>query len=172
VILTVACTVIFAVYAVCAGRFRIPLNELWKEFFGGGSDMANVRTVILQIRIPRILLSLLAGAGLAASGCAFQSMFANPLATPDTLGIASGASFGAALGILLGMRSFGVQLTALMSGILAVLLVFAVSGGTGKSSMIMVVLAGMVISSLFSALVSLVKFTADRRMSFRSLHSG
>ncbi len=159
--MTVLITVIFAVYAVCVGRFTIPPAELWKEFFGGGSSEANVRTVLFQIRIPRVLLSLFAGAGLAAAGCAFQSLFANPLATPDTLGIANGASFGAALGILLGMKAIGVQVTALLFGILAVLLVFTVIGGTGRSSIIMAVLAGMVISSLFSALVSLVKFTAD-----------
>jgi iron complex transport system permease protein len=122
--------------------------------------MANVHTVLFQIRIPRILLSILAGAGLAASGCAFQSLFGNPLATPDTLGIANGASFGAAAGILLGLQAIGVQTCALAAGLLAVVLVFAVTGGK-RSSMIMVVLAGMVISSLFSALVSLVKYVAD-----------
>lgn len=159
--MTVVITVIFAMFALGAGRFSIPVSELYREFFQGGSDLPNVHTVLFQIRIPRIILSLLAGAGLAASGCAFQSLFSNPLATPDTLGIANGASFGAALGILLGFRAFGVQSMALLSGILAVSLVFLVTKGTGKTSIIMVVLAGMVISSLFSALVSLIKFVAD-----------
>ncbi|MBR4445598.1 MAG: iron ABC transporter permease [Solobacterium sp.] len=159
-IAAIVCTAAFALAALCMGRYTIPLAEVFKEFFGGGSEMANVHTVLFQIRIPRILLSILAGAGLAASGCAFQSLFGNPLATPDTLGIANGASFGAAAGILLGLQAIGVQTCALAAGLLAVVLVFAVTGGK-RSSMIMVVLAGMVISSLFSALVSLVKYVAD-----------
>ena len=159
-ITAVIVTAVFAVAALCMGRYTIPLSEVMKELFRGGSDMANVHTVLFQIRIPRILLSVLAGAGLAAAGCAFQSLFGNPLATPDTLGIANGASFGAALGILLGFQAVGVQTSALIAGILAVVLVFAVTGGR-RSSMIMIILAGMVISSLFSALVSLVKFVAD-----------
>ena len=154
-------TAVFALFAVCVGRFRIPLSELYKEFFAGGSLQSNVATVLYQIRIPRVLLSLFAGAGLAAAGCAFQSLFANPLATPDTLGIANGASFGAALGILMGMKSAGVQVSALLFGILAVVLVFIVTRGNGRASVLMLVLAGMVISSLFSALVSLVKYVAD-----------
>ena len=107
---------------------------------------------------------MLAGAGLAAAGAAFQSLFSNPLATPDTLGTANGASFGAALGILLGISYVGIQLSAMFFGILAVILVFVVtrtSNGQNKGSIVMVILAGLVISSLFSALVTLTKFVAD-----------
>ena len=140
-----------AAAALCMGQFRIPLNQILAEFSGAGGNPANVRTVLFNIRIPRILMALLGGAGLACAGAAFQSFFANPLATPDTLGVANGASFGAALAILLGF------------GVLSVLLVFSVTRTVGSSrpSMIMVILAGMVISSLFSALVSLVKYAAD-----------
>lgn len=89
-------------------------------------------------------------------------MFANPLATPDTLGTSNGASFGAALAILLGLGTFGIQLSALLAGLLAIALVFVVSGASKKNvSILTVVLSGMVISSLFSALVSFVKFVAD-----------
>ena len=108
-------------------------------------------------------MALLGGAGLACAGAAFQSFFANPLATPDTLGVANGASFGAALAILLGFGAMQVQLLSFAFGVLSVLLVFSVTRTVGSSrpSMIMVILAGMVISSLFSALVSLVKYAAD-----------
>lgn len=119
------------------------------------------RNVILNIRLPRIALSLLAGAGLAAAGAAFQAIFSNPLATPDTLGVATGASFGAAVGILFGLPSPLVQLAALAAGLAAVTLVMLVSRVRGSSSVIMMILAGMVVGALFSALVSLVKFAAD-----------
>ena len=104
---------------------------------------------------------MLAGAGLAVSGAAFQSLFSNPLATPDTLGVATGASFGAALGILAGFSPAFVQLSAFAAGLAAVALVLAVSRVRGSSPVIMMILAGMVVSALFSALVSLVKFAAD-----------
>jgi iron complex transport system permease protein len=156
--------VILAVTALCLGQFRVPVSEVIQILMGQEGSAANADRVIKAIRIPRILLSILAGAGLAVSGAAFQSLFSNPLATPDTLGTANGASFGAALGILLGFKGLGVQLSALLFGLLAVGLVFLVtSSASGRSGpgLIMVVLAGMVISSLFSALVSLVKYAAD-----------
>ncbi|MCR5230984.1 MAG: iron ABC transporter permease [Solobacterium sp.] len=161
---TAVLIVFSAAAALCMGQFRIPLDKVIAELTGRGSDMANAHTVLFQIRIPRILLSMLAGAGLAVSGAAFQSLFSNPMATPDTLGTANGASFGAALGILLGFGAFRVQLTALVFGISAVMLVFAVTrsaSGQSSPSMIMVILGGMVISSLFSALTTLIKFVAD-----------
>lgn len=152
-----------AAAALCMGQFRIPLNQILAEFSGAGGNPANVRTVLFNIRIPRILMALLGGAGLACAGAAFQSFFANPLATPDTLGVANGASFGAALAILLGFGAMQVQLLSFAFGVLSVLLVFSVTrtGGSSRPSMIMVILAGMVISSLFSALVSLIKYVAD-----------
>ena len=148
--------------ALCLGQFRIPPGRVLRELFtAGGAD--TVHTAVHNIRIPRVLMSLMAGAGLAASGAAFQSLFANPLATPDTLGVSNGASFGAALGLLLGGGAAVTQGLALVFGAAAVLLVFTVTRGMGQRnpSMLMVILAGMVISSLFSALVSLVKYAAD-----------
>ena len=155
--------VILSACALCMGQFHIAPGVVWAEICGRGEGSTNVHTVLFNIRIPRILLALLAGAGLSSAGAAFQSLFANPLATPDTLGVANGASFGAALGILLGFGAAQVQLSAFLFGVLSVVLVFTVTktAAGGRPSMIMVILAGMVISSLFSALVSLVKYVAD-----------
>ena len=123
-----------------------------------------MKNVVMNVRLPRIALALLAGAGLSSAGAAFQALFANPLATPDTLGVATGASFGAVLAILSGWPSLAIQTNALLFGILAVALVYLVSlpkKGGGRASVVMIVLAGMVVGSLFSALVSLVKYAAD-----------
>ena len=150
--------VIFALYALCTGQYQISLEELVRAF-AGKEVSANVMTVLFKIRLPRILVSIAAGAGLSAAGAAFQSMFANPLATPDTLGASNGASFGAALAILLGFNILGIQAMALIFGLSAIALVFLVSGADRRNvSILTVVLSGMVISSLFSALVSFVKF--------------
>ncbi|MDD3410328.1 MAG: iron ABC transporter permease, partial [Eubacteriales bacterium] len=141
------------------GRFSVPLGDVLRALAGGDVDK-QTKIVVLSIRLPRVLLALLAGMGLSTAGCAYQTLFANPLATPDTLGVASGASFGAALGLLLGLRMLGVQLSALLFGFAAV----ALTGLSGKGSERgtgTVVLSGIMIGSLFSALVSLVKFVAD-----------
>ncbi|MEE8807374.1 MAG: iron ABC transporter permease [Lactimicrobium sp.] len=154
--------VICACIALGIGQYHVPLQDVISILLGQGSDLANAEKVILNLRLPRILFSMLAGAGLAASGAAFQSLFANPLATPDTLGTASGASFGAALGILLGINSAGIEMLAMLAGIGAIALVFLVSRSRNNNrSMIMVVLAGLVISSLFNAMVSFVKYIGD-----------
>ena len=159
-------TVLSSLLALCMGQFHIsPARVMQEIFMPSVSDgiRDNVRTTLFNIRIPRILMSLMAGAGLASSGAAFQSLFANPLATPDTLGVANGASFGAALALLLGGSALQVKGLSLICGLAAILLVFAVTRGMGQQnpSLLMVILAGMVISSLFSALVSLIKYVAD-----------
>src|SRR5574344_1342619 len=159
--------IVLPLVAITIGRFPSTLHlffaSLFTSLFPDEELPASVHNVIFTIRLPRILLSLLAGAGLSVAGAAFQALLSNPLATPDTLGVATGASFGAVIGILCKFPSWGIQLTALAMGIIAGGLVYAVSAIKGQhgSSIIMIVLAGMVISALFSALVSLVKYVAD-----------
>ena len=156
--------IITAVLALGAGRYWIGPLEVLRAVAGGFTGNCQVPDMVFKtvwnLRIPRILLALLAGAGLSCAGCAFQSLFANPLATPDTLGVASGASFGAALGILLGFSMPGMQMTSFLMGTLAV--IFTWLGGSGKGKgLSSVVLSGIMIGSLFNALVSLVKYLAD-----------
>ncbi|MDE5753910.1 MAG: iron ABC transporter permease, partial [Oscillospiraceae bacterium] len=151
--------------ALCIGRICYPLNDILNVI---GAKLTNsepetdkqIAMIIWNIRLPRILMALLVGAGLSVAGCAFQSLFANPLATPDTLGVASGTSFGAALALLLGCHMIGTQTIAFAFGILAVALTWLSAAGK-SSGLSSVVLAGIMIGSLFSALISLVKFAAD-----------
>ena len=141
------------------GRMVVVPGQVLGALLGGEvSDL--VYKTVWNIRLPRIVLAMLVGGGLAAAGCAFQSLFANPLATPDTLGVASGASFGAALAILMGFSMVGIQLTSLVAGGAAVLLTWL--GGSKKGSGLnTIVLSGIMMGSLFNALVSLVKYIAD-----------
>lgn len=159
----IAALVLMTLLALCMGQFSLSVQDVIRILAGRGENIVNGAVVVWNVRVPRILVSLISGAGLAVAGAAFQALFSNPLATADTLGCANGASFGAALGILLGFRSFGVQLSALMFGMLSVVLVFAVTitKGNESRSMMMIILGGMVISSLFSSLVSLIKYVAD-----------
>jgi len=145
--------------ALGIGRVSLPPRDVLAALTGGAVPELTKMTV-LRLRLPRVLLAALTGAGLSAAGCAFQSLFANPLATPDTLGVASGASFGAALGLLLGLGMLGVQGMALVMGVAAVVLTWLAGSGRGRG-MGTIVLSGIMMGSLFNALVSLVKFLAD-----------
>ena len=156
--------IICAILALSVGRMIISPQDVLKSiasFWGGNFEVSpQIQTVVTTIRLPRILLAMLVGSGLSVAGISFQSLFSNPLATPDTLGVASGASLGAALGILLGFGLAGIQVTALIFGLLAVFIT-ALAGMGRQNSPGTAVLAGIMISSLFSGLVSLVKFAAD-----------
>lgn len=146
------------------GRVSLPAGQVFAaiaELFTGRQTVSQLtRMTLWNLRLPRILLAALAGAGLSTAGCAFQSLFANPLATPDTLGVASGASFGAALGLLLSFSMIGVQLSALVMGAVAVSLTWLAGSGKNRG-LSTIVLSGIMMGSLFTALVSLVKFVAD-----------
>lgn len=150
------------------GRYGITLHDAFLMLlspFGVEGEFEGKRRVVenlfYQVRLPRVLLAVLAGAGLSAAGAAFQALFANPLASPDTLGVATGASFGAVLGILLGASGLGIQLCALGAGLLAVFLVLTIGRVRGETGLLMMILAGMVVAALFTALISLVKYVAD-----------
>lgn len=146
------------------GRVPLKLSEILDALISLIDKGRNVsdRTLVtvFSIRLPRLILALLVGAGLSTAGCAFQSLFSNPLATPDTIGVASGASFGAGLGIVLGGGYLMTQGMSFLFGLAAVLLTFFLGHGK-RSGMNAVVLSGIMVGSLFSALVSLVKFLAD-----------
>lgn len=130
---------------------------------GDGPENARASTVLLVIRLPRVLLAALVGAALAVSGAAYQGLFKNPMVSPDILGVSSGAGVGAALGILLGLPTLAVHLMSFGCGVAAVLLVMGIARAVSKSgnTLVVMILAGVVISSVFSALTSLIKYVAD-----------
>ena len=163
-LLLILLPVLCAIVCLSVGRYSVSvpqiIDALWQAATGNiNENTAN--TIILNVRFPRIILAMVVGAGLACAGAAFQGLFTNPLATPDTLGVASGASFGAVLAMMFDANLVIVQLMALIFGILACLLTYNISKIRGRSSIVMIVLAGMVISSMFQAFVSLAKYVAD-----------
>lgn len=152
------------------GNYEISFEEylmFLKKLFGLESTLSlekygMLQSVIFEIRLPRIVAATIIGASLAISGSAFQAMFVNPLVSPGILGVLSGASFGAALGMVLGWSWFFINLSTFVFGILAVLLALTISFiYTSAKNMIILVLGGIISSSLFSALLSIVKYTAD-----------
>jgi len=135
----------------------------FKLFGGEGNDTYTLLdNIILQIRLPRVLLAILIGASLAVSGAAFQAMFVNPLVSPGILGVLAGASFGAALGMLISEQWYVVQVLAFVFGFVAVGVAVLIGGMVSNSrSTIMLVLGGVISSSLFTALLSVIKYVAD-----------
>ena len=121
----------------------------------------NVFHAVLNIRLPRILLACLVGAGLSVSGSAYQGVFQNPMAAPDLLGASSGAAFGAALAILLGLSGSGMTMLAFAFSLCAVLAAFWVGQRSHGRKVVNLILSGVMISSLFSAGTSYIKLAAD-----------
>lgn len=145
--------------SVMLGRYSITPAELVQTLFGSGD--AGTKKVLFEIRLPRIAAALLIGAALSAAGVCYQGMFRNPMVSPDILGASTGAGFGAALAILLGIGYFGICLTAFIFGLLAVLLAYLVSRFGKTNETVAMILAGMVVSALFSAGTSFLKLVAD-----------
>jgi iron complex transport system permease protein len=156
---------VLASFAV--GRFPVSSRDvaaaLWSAITGGESGLAaNVQAVVLQVRAPRVAAALLVGAALAAAGASYQSLFKNPLVSPDILGVAAGCALGAAAAILLSLPIAAIQAFAFAGGMIAVGLVMAVASGVrGRDPLLTLILSGVVVGSLFGAGVALAKSIAD-----------
>ena len=116
------------------GRYSMSVSEtvttLFSRFTNAKVDNT-AYTVIFNVRLPRIILAAVVGAGLSCAGAAFQGLFSNPLATPDTLGVASGASFGAVLAMLIGGNMIDIQGMALIFGLISCLITFLIGRSSG-----------------------------------------
>lgn len=155
-----------AVVSMGIGHYSLPsaavLDVLWSPLIGSPSAQSPaVHNVLLTVRLPRVLAAMLVGASLAAAGAAYQALFRNPLASPAILGVSAGAGFGAALAMLLHAGALAVQGAAFAGGISAVGAAILIASRLGQGSPLVLVLAGLVVSALFQALTSALKYVAD-----------
>ncbi len=156
-----AALVALTLVAFAVGRYPVSLSDL-VSLLMGESVPANVETVVLQVRGPRVLAALLVGAALAAAGTAYQGLFRNPLVSPDILGVSSGAALGAVAAIFLSLGILGIQVLAFAGGLVAVGLVYAVGSRLrGHDPLLALVLTGVVIGTLLGSGVALMKYLAD-----------
>lgn len=148
--------ILLMIAALFIGRYRIrtvhelldPDTLFWQLF--------------LLVRLPRVLLALLAGAGLAISGLVMQTIFRNPLADSGIMGVSQGAGFGAALGILFfGNRLIWVQTSSFLFSLIALALTILLSSEIRPGKILPLVLAGIAVSALFSSGLGMVKYLAD-----------
>jgi len=118
-------------------------------------------TVVMQVRFPRILVAILVGGALGVSGASYQTLFKNPMVSPDLLGVSAGASVGAAVAMLNNQAWISIQVYAFAFGIVAVLLTNLISKVIDGNNITVLILAGIVVSSLFTAILSIIKTMAD-----------
>ena len=148
----------------CLGSSDTSLDDVIKYFTGRSDELAKTTlTIITRIRIPRMLTSALVGGALASVGCIMQGVFRNPMADPSVLGISSGAALGAAVAIVTGLNGViffeaftGAYIGAIIGAVITWLMVFVIAASNGRYDMSSTLLAGVAISSIMSALITVL----------------
>ncbi len=167
-------TIIVGILSINVGSMHISMNEMLDVFLGKGSQQARI---VMQIRLPRIITSIIVGAILGVSGAILQCVLRNPLASSSTLGVSQGAAFGAALGIVVfsGGRfnsssasniisidnPYIVTLSAFIFGSISSLIVLGISRIKKSSSSATLILVGVALSSMFGGGMTLLQYFAD-----------
>jgi len=169
--INVALTVIlmlFMLACLCIGKYVISPRDCLDMFtaaiFGTGDNSGWTQmdwNILFSVRLPRVLASVVVGSALALSGSVYQSIFKNPLVSPDLLGVSSGACIGAAVAILLALPQFGIQVAAFIGGIIAVALTVSIPRILKSSSNIMLVLAGIIVGGAMASILGFIKYVAD-----------
>lgn len=157
---------VLSLLSFCVGRYGITPRTVLHIFLGKFTHRAGDWTpiqqaVVMQIRLPRILAATLVGMALASSGAAYQTMFRNPLVSPEILGVAAGAGFGASIGILLGLPLPLMEMLSFSTGLAAACLALSMGQLISGGSLIVLVLGGVVIGAMFSALISATQYFAN-----------
>ncbi len=170
VITALSCTlVLVAMVSLALGKYPVGIEDVcaffaWKTFNVSAAfsiDRQLLEDILFNIRLPRIIGAIFVGASLSISGAAFQAMFINPLVSPGILGVLAGASFGAALGMVLSKSWFFVQASCFVFGFLAVMAAIGVARLYKGNSIILLILGGVISGALFTSLLSIVKYLAD-----------
>ncbi len=148
------------------GRMPITFADvstwLWDWIQGGTHEASPKSLVFFDVRLPRSLTALLGGTGLAISGAVYQGLFRNPLVSPDILGVSAGCAFGAALGLVLPGSPFGlVRVLSFAFGLSAVGIAAGIARAVAVRPVLVLILAGLVVTSMFNALLMILKYTAD-----------
>lgn len=157
--------IVASLWALSVGSAPLALSDVSRALVGaGGSELAG--TVVFALRLPRVLLAALAGAGLAVAGAAFQALTRNPLADPAVLGVASGAAFGAVLGQMAGLEgsflaTLGLSAVAFAGALVAATAVYLVASVGGRLPIQTLLLAGVITGLFFSAAITLAISLVD-----------
>lgn len=147
--------------ALMVGKYTIGFTNFFNALFTSNNEFVTDRSVIMNLRLPRSLMAILVGAGLAVSGLVYQDLFQNKLVSPDFLGVSSGASVGAALSILIGMSGVVICLFSFTFGILTMICTLIIAQAFKNKSPIILLLSGIIMGGFLEACLSFIKFMAD-----------
>ena len=160
--------VVCFLFSMSIGHYEISAYEVLDMLFSKltASEMRYgdmMQTVVFEVRLPRVILAMMVGCSLSVSGAVYQCVFKNPMASPNILGTSSGAGLGTALAIIFSFGAVYTQMISFAFGLLAVAITYAISAKIGRSGnlILVFVLTGILVSTVFQALISLVKYTAD-----------
>jgi iron complex transport system permease protein len=143
------------------GRYPIPITAILARIGGTPFESTRMEAIFFNVRLPRLLLACLVGCSLAAAGASYQGVFQNPLAAPDILGASSGAAVGATLAILLRLPGFTITLFAFCTSLITIAIVLPLGSRARGKRVVGLILAGLMVSSIWNAAVSYMKLTAD-----------
>ena len=148
------------------GRYHIPTLDVVKVVLSNVFDFSQTwepqaYSVVMSLRLPRIITAVLVGGALALSGAVYQGVFKNPLVAPDMLGVSTGACVGASVGILCNAGGVTVQIVAFAGGMIAVVLATSIPKIMKNHSMMMLVLSGIIVTGLLDSIMGLLKYVAD-----------
>jgi len=161
-----AILIVIFLFSFSLGRYGVPVKEVIRIFCNKLIHLrqtwtAEMEIVVINIRLPRIIMACLVGCALSAAGASYQGVFQNPMASPDILGASSGAAFGAALAILLHANTQIITLSAFLSSLITVMAVFFIAERAPGLRVVNLILAGIMVGSLFTAGTSYIKLVAD-----------
>lgn len=154
-------TLAVAVSSLCLGQYKLSIGQVLAQFAQPHNTLAIAHQIVWDVRLPRILLALLAGGALGLCGATLQGVFQNPLVDPHIIGVTSGSAFGGTLAILLGLSMPLMMATTFFFGLLALMLVYLLAALQGRENTLVLILAGIVLSGFFAALVSLMQYLSD-----------
>lgn len=173
-VLLFAVLLVCIVLAACVGKYPVSPGESLRIMVSallgkGGSANEMTVNVVLGLRVPRILASVIVGGALSMSGAAYQGIFKNPLVSPDFLGVSSGACIGAAVAILLSLSAAYISVFAFVFGIVAVLITVAIPAVMGNRTNVMLVLSGIIVGTAMSSILGFIKYIADPNTQLASI---
>lgn len=166
-VLLVIVPILAFLVSITIGRYDIGIIDVFKilldRYLNTGEYEEVMKTVIFNVRIPRILAAMIIGASLSVSGAVYQGMFKNPMVSPGVLGTSAGAGFGACVGIILSFTVLGTQISSFIFGLLAVFITYYITSKIGKDTgfMFVLILTGMLVGTVFQSFISIAKYLAD-----------
>lgn len=156
-------TILFAVVSLFVGQYGMSFSDTIKSVLGinGGLEADNIRKIIMNIRVPRTLASIVIGGILAIAGLTYQCVFRNTLVSQDILGVSTSSCVGAALGIVLGLNTLHIQFLAFALGVLNLCMIFLLSSHIKLDKTLSLILSGILIGGAMSSVLALIKYMAN-----------